>query len=155
MKYIEGKSVSSNKIYCFIRYMRFCIYLSWIIIANHIILLITVDITIITSENVNEPIKPPRIMMYGLPVKVMQNANAAPSPIINKAGPSNALFKPASGSFACKKNSTRVDMAPINAFMSIIKRTFWFWIKKCQLSQITFLKLCPIVDISTASFQWT
>lgn len=67
------------------------------------------DITIITSENVNEltdirvarcfdgiisfkitsvrtskkssenePIKPPRIIMYGLPVKVMQNANATP-----------------------------------------------------------------------------
>ena len=72
--------------------------------------------------------------------------------IIKKsAGPSSASFNPASGSFACKKNSTKVETAPINAFITIILLAFLFVIMKRQLSVMTFLSRFPIF-VSLLSF---
>jgi hypothetical protein len=108
--------------------------------------------------------KPPRIIRYGLPENVIPNADntpiplkityflyfqfgkypttlapsAAPSPMTKRAGPSSASFNPASGSFACRKNRTSVDTAPINAFTIITLLAFRLFFMKCQLSVTTF-----------------
>ena len=116
------------------------------------------------KSSAKEPTKPPRIIRYGLPENVIPNADntpiplkityflyfqfgkypttlapsAAPSPMTKRAGPSSASFNPASGSFACRKNRTSVDTAPINAFTIITLLAFRLFFMKCQLSVTTF-----------------
>ena len=122
--------------------------------------------SVLTSRksSAKEPAKPPRIIRYGLPENVIPNANntpiplkiiyflyfqfgkypttfapsAAPSPMTKRAGPSNASFNPASGSFACRKKRTSVDTEPINAFTIIMLLAFRLFFMKCQLSVMTF-----------------
>ena len=138
--------------------------------SDGIISLSIISVRTSIKSSKKEPANPPSIITYGNSVNTIANANitpilliimyflyfnfgknpaafapnAAPSPITKSAGPSSASFNPARGSFACKKNSTRVETAPISAFITMILLAFLFVIMKCQLSVMTFLSRFPI-----------